>query len=98
MSAPRGRLFARAEPLPIALMAGAAALLYLQFFNAFAVPYSDFFQYWKDALAYLQGTVPVASKRLPWFPLLIGGLSRLLPGPHAIMLAAQLLNLALAPV
>jgi len=40
MSAPRGRLFARAEPLPLALMAGAAALLYLQFFNAFAVPYS----------------------------------------------------------
>ena len=82
----------------LVLIMGAAVLLYAQFFSAFAVPYPDFFQYWEDALAYLQGTVPMASKRLPLFPLMIGELSRLLPGPHAIMLAAQLLNLALAPV
>ena len=93
-----GWLALRADTLPIALIAAAAMLLYVPFFNAFAVPYPDFFQYCEDALAYLQGTVPAASKRLPLFPLVIGGLSRILPGPNPIMLAAQLLNLALAPV
>ena len=80
------------------LLLGVCVLPYLKFFNAFAVPYPDFFQYWDDALAYLHGTILWESKRLPLFPLMIGGLSRLLPGPHAIMLAAQVLNLALAPV
>ena len=80
------------------LLLGVCVLPYLKFFNAFAVPYPDFFEYQENAVAYLHGTIPWASKRLPLFPLLIGGLSQALSGPHAVMRAAQLLNLALAPV
>ena len=82
----------------MALTLGAALLWYLQFFNAFNVPYYDFFSYQENALRYLQLQPPESFKRLPLFPGLIGLLSLVMPGPHPILQAAELLNLLLAPL
>ncbi len=81
----------------LALMA-VVVFVYLPFFNAFAVPYPDFFQYRENALWYLQGRLPEYFKRLPLFPVLLGLVSLGMPGPEPELLAAELLNLLLAPV
>jgi len=82
----------------LGLLLAATMLLYVPFFNAFTVPYPDFFSYHETAEALTRLTWPETFKRMPLFPLIIGGLARLLPGPDAILHAAQLWNLLLAPV
>lgn len=82
----------------LALLLAAATLLYVPFFNAFAVPYADFFSYHETAEALTRLTWPATFKRMPLFPLILGGLAHLLPGPEAILRAAELWNLLLAPV
>lgn len=78
-------------------LTAAVVFIYLPFFNAFAVPYADFFQYRENALWYLHGELPRYFKRLPLFPLAMGFLSLFMPGPEPELLAAELLNLMLAP-
>ncbi len=85
--------------LAVALAVMAAVIfVYLPFFNAFAVPYPDFFQYREHALWYLHGRLPEYFKRLPLFPLLMGPVSLIMPGSEPELLAAELLNLLLAPL
>ena len=84
--------------MPLALLLLAATAWYLSFFNAFAVPNTDFFAFRQNALDYLRLSPPESFKRLPVFPILIGILSLGMPGPHPVLLAAEMLNLLLAPV
>lgn len=83
---------------PLALMLAGAVVLYLQFFDAFAVPRIDFFAFRMHALRYLQGLPPYSFRWLPMFPLLIGVTSLVMPGPEPVLLAAEIMNLLLAPV
>ncbi len=89
---------AQREKLALFLVIACATAGYAVYFNVSAVPYPDFFAYREHALWYLDGRLPEYFKRLPLFPLLIAGLSVVLPGPEPELLAAQLINLALAPV
>jgi len=102
MSAGGPRSRPRASGIPerraLALLILSAWLLYVACFNTYQVPNNDFFRFRENALAYLNLTLPESVKRLPVFSLLIGVMSLIMPGPHPILLAAQVLNVLLAPV
>ena len=84
--------------LPVAIACAAALVLASHYFGGFAVPDTDFFEFYKNALSLLQGHLPENLKRLPFFPYVIGLASRLLPDQEPILPAALLLNVLLTPV
>ncbi|MBC7186567.1 MAG: hypothetical protein H5U38_05995, partial [Calditrichaeota bacterium] len=65
------------------------------YFNRFEVPNTDFFAFRRDALAYLRLDLPENFKRAPVYPLLMGTVSLLMPGPEPELLAGELVNLVL---
>lgn len=83
---------------PLVLICVAALILVSHFFNAFAVPNTDFFAFREHALRYLQFRMPDDFKRLPVFPIVIGVLSRFIPAGEPVLPAALWLNAALTPV
>jgi hypothetical protein len=65
------------------------------YFNRFEVPNTDFFAFRRDALAYLRLDLPENFKRAPLYPLLMGAVSLLMPGPEPELLAGEVVNLLL---
>jgi hypothetical protein len=71
-----------------------AFFLYLNFFNDYAVPSSDFFAFRGNALSYLNFELPWSLKREPIYPLIIG-LSSLI-FTKTILFSANVINLVCA--
>lgn len=83
---------------PLLLVCAAVWLVVGAFVNAYEVPNTDFFAFWDNALSYLRLELPDSLKRLPVYPVLIGMLSRLMPGPEPVLPAALWLNALLVPL
>ncbi|MDZ7338622.1 MAG: hypothetical protein ONB30_08780 [candidate division KSB1 bacterium] len=80
----------------VLLLLLAATLVHIAiYFNRFEVPNTDFFAFRRDALAYMRGDLPENFKRGPVYPLLMGLVSRVLPGSEPELFAGELVNAAL---
>ncbi len=86
------------DKLTLVLLLAATLLHILAYFNRFSVPSTDFFAFRRDALAYMRFEGPENYKRGPVFPLLMGGLAKVIGGQEPELLAVELLNLALSLV
>ncbi len=58
----------------------------------FYVPDSDFFDFQDKAQAWVRGEMPENTKRLPMYSVVIAVVSRVMPGEHPFLLAAQWIN------
>ena len=58
----------------------------------FYVPDSDFFDFQEKAQAWVRGEMPENTKRLPMYSVVIAVVSRLMPGEHPFLHAAQWIN------
>lgn len=64
----------------------------------YAIPYTDFLEFVDCGHAWLGGELPPTFKRGPVFPVLVVGLSKLLPGEAPEFHAAEWINAGLLPV
>ncbi len=63
-------------------------------FHPFVLPNNDYKSFEAVARDLVSGELPAGFKRMPVFPAIFGGLSLALPGRHAMLNAALLVNLA----
>jgi len=63
-------------------------------YHPFVLPNNDYHSFERAAKALGSGELPRSFKRAPIFPLLIAGLSRIMPEPHPELHAALVINMA----